>query len=170
MSSPDPTRDYSDNTCSECYRYTRVAYMEGREEPVCKDCFIFLQKGGEKNMPDVSELSEFISPGDDVKDGESIVILDEGSFVTFNAGKADEKKSLQLKVKCPSGKIKKWTVNKTSLNQLKEEWGKNSSAWVGKTVLVEVVKVNTPNGPKKTIIGYASAEKKTPGEINLDAE
>lgn len=120
-------------------------------------------------MPDVSELNEFIVAGSDIKDGEEMTILNEGEFVTFNAGKENERKSLQVKVKTPEGMTKKWTVNKTSLIELQGAWGRDSKAWIGKIVSVEVVKVNTPAGPKKTIIAHPKGYNQ-PGEIRVDEE
>lgn len=86
-------------------------------------------------------------------------IAPEGTMVTFtDVGKTVSKEetgfghdSFQIGVSLPNGDKRAWTMNKTAQRMVAEVWGTNSDAWVGKTALLKVAKVNVKGVEKDSI-------------------
>jgi len=98
-------------------------------------------------MVDISQAleSEYLTVHD-VKDSlnKRLVIINEGQYEETTYG-------LRLAVltnfNCQE---KKWHPNKDSLRNLKESWGKETKEWVGKPVLLRVIRMKD----KEMIIAY----------------
>lgn len=96
--------------------------------------------------------SEFLTP-DDVKTGDVIEIVDEGTFVPASESRFG-RPVFQIRVRLPSGEEKIWTVNKTTLRELSRAYGDETKNWVGKKVGVEVVTMNVRGVMRNVIFGH----------------
>ena len=106
----------------------------------------------------IKSPSEFIIPCIDVKDGEFIKILDEGEYRLLPD---KSREVLTCRVEVPNGEKKKISLNATSQTEILIAWGNDSSEWVGKRCLVEIVKQNV-KGQMKNVI-YLHPEGKVAG-------
>ena len=102
-------------------------------------------------MVDIGKLDNFMRPEEDVREGDVVEIGDEGVIVTFNEGKANETKKLELSFQLANNEIKKWPLNNTTLKAFREAWGKDSQKWVGKQATVGI-SIQNVNGSMKKII------------------
>ena len=92
-------------------------------------------------------ISSFIKASE-VTEGDYIVFLDEGEI-----RKNEKFDSDQLVLHCEyKGQTREITVNKTNSETLAEKWTTNTKAWVGKTAILSVGKVNVRGEMKDTII------------------
>jgi hypothetical protein len=95
--------------------------------------------------------SQFLR-GEDVKSGDIATILDEGEFLDETQtgfGRA----AFRIKVRLGSEE-KLWTVNRTSLNNLKKAFGEDTSLWIGKKVRLETSLQNVRGQLRTVIIGF----------------
>ena len=79
---------------------------------------------------------------DDVQSPVQVEILNEGEVAEFADNQGKVKKRYRFKVKLPDGTEKIWTMNLTTLKNLKEKWGDETKNWVGKHVLVIKTKIS----------------------------
>lgn len=101
-------------------------------------------------MPNTSDLNVFVVPGEDVKDGDTITFVDGGKWHTYDDGR----KTIQILVECPGGKIKTVSLNNTSAKNLSESYGGSTEDWQGKRALVSVVKMNVRGTVKNVLYLY----------------
>ena len=94
-------------------------------------------------MPNVDDLDVYLKK-DHVKDGDILVFADAGKIneIDFSKKKdgSDLKSVLQIGMRMPDGKVKIWTANNTSIELIKQAFGKPTEEWVGKSVKVNLVK------------------------------
>jgi len=106
----------------------------------------------------VVKLSEFLrttrylKPGD-VKDGDVLEIVSEGAIRPPSESKLG-RETFEVDVRLPSGEVKTWTVNKTTLKRLAEAYGDDTRGWVGRKVRVAVQTVMVMKEPRQAIFGY----------------
>jgi hypothetical protein len=101
-------------------------------------------------MPNTSDLNTFVVPGVDVNDGDEIKFVDGGKWHTYDDGR----KTIQIQVECPDGKIKTVSLNNTSAKNLSESYGGATEDWQGKRALVSVVKMNVRGQLKNVLYLY----------------
>lgn len=101
-------------------------------------------------MPNISDISDYVVPGDDVKDGDTIMFVDAGRMHTYDDGR----QTIQFNVKLPSGKQKILSLNRTSAKNLKEVYGDKTEDWIGKEALISIVKMNVRGQLKNVIYLY----------------
>jgi hypothetical protein len=93
-------------------------------------------------MVDTRKLKQFIKLAD-LTSSDVIDFVEAGDIVDRDFSKAqdgsDIKSVLELKVSLNGEEPKKLTMNNTTINILKKEWGPDSSDWVGKRAKVAVV-------------------------------
>ena len=83
---------------------------------------------------------EWLKIGINVENGDTIQFTDSGKEVSGRNGKA-----LAIGVEIEStGARKKMQLNKTNLKIIQSAYGFDSDKWVGKTMKVNLVKVNNP--------------------------
>lgn len=82
----------------------------------------------------VSAQGEFAKPGEDIKDGDSITILDGGTETTGKFGD-----QIVYKVKTRNGD-KNLGINQTSVNAFIDAFGDETDNWVGKVVGANLIK------------------------------
>lgn len=82
-------------------------------------------------------VGSFLKKGEDIKNGDILIILDEGKQVEGEFGKQNV-----FSVKTFSGKEGNVTFNQTSINCLIDGYGKESKEWINKEVKVECIKQN----------------------------
>jgi hypothetical protein len=89
-------------------------------------------------MPSVSEAfpSDFVRAGEDVVEGDVIVFLDGGRVERSEKYDRDQ---LVFRIRLANGNEKNLSVNKTSGNSLKEEYGDDTEEWEGKKAKASVV-------------------------------
>ena|SRR3990167_3996009 len=110
-----------------------------------------------KNMK-IELQSKYIKAGVDVKDGDVCTIRSEGIQVDVPSDKG--KKKWEFELELMSGTIKTVSPNNTSLINFIKLWGDEMSKWIGKSISATIVKVNTPNGIKDSIIWSPVDSKK----------
>ena len=86
----------------------------------------------------IKNPSDYVVPKIDINDGEYIIIKNEGVYQTLPQDPSRE--VLTFNVELPNKEIKKMSINPTSQKELLMAWGDDSSVWVGKRCLVEIVK------------------------------
>jgi hypothetical protein len=101
-------------------------------------------------MPNISDMSTFVIPNEDVKDGDTITFSDGGQLHTYEDGRV----VIQFQVTVPSGKIKTLSLNRTSANNVAEAYGSDTTEWQGKDALISVVKMNVRGQLKNVIYLY----------------
>ena len=89
----------------------------------------------EQTSGEYLKLSDITSPV-------QVEILDEGELYEFNDTNGVTKKRYRFKIKLPDGKEKVWTMNKTTLSNLKAKWGDETKNWIGKHALVIKTKIS----------------------------
>ena len=90
----------------------------------------------------------------DIKDGTSLIILDEGDWVTsgtFTKTNGEPKKDFVCKVDY-EGKQCDLTINKTRKDVLIAAYGKDSAQWVKKVCKVKSEDINVGGKKLKTIV------------------
>ncbi len=92
----------------------------------------------QENTMKIKSPSEFVMPRVDVKDGDYIIILDEGEYRKLPQDPSRE--VLTFRIKLPSGDEKKLSMNATSQKELIVAWGDDSKIWIGKRCRVEIVR------------------------------
>ena len=109
------------------------------------------------------ELSEWLK-GDDIKDDDILVFLDDGERKKIpQAGDTPEKDSFEITVELPDGKKKTWTMNMTSQRAVAGVYGKDTAKWVGRTVTVFKSEQNVQGTMRKVI--YARIPEVEPKPI-----
>ena len=88
-------------------------------------------------MPNTSDMSTFVVAGDDVKDGDKILFMDGGKLFTYDDGRT----TIQFQVRCPNGKVKTMSLNRTSANNLSASYGSDTETWEGKEAIVTIAKM-----------------------------
>lgn len=98
--------------------------------------------------------NQYVTPYEDVKDGDTITIADEGEFREGEYGT-----KLLVKVALPSGAQKKLSLNPTSVNTLIEAFGAETKDWVGKQVRVQVSRMTVRDALRDVIFVTAPEEE-----------
>jgi hypothetical protein len=105
----------------------------------------------------LSEIEKKISSrflrGEDVKSGDVVTIVDEGEFLD-ETQTGFGRPAFRIKVRLESGEEKLWTVNRTSLNNLKKAFGDDTKFWVGRKVRLETSLQNVRGQLRTVIIGF----------------
>lgn len=106
-------------------------------------------------------VGQYIKKGEDVRDGDLVVIANEGVKVPSDFGMQDV---FLLKFKNKEGKEeeKNASLNQTSINNLIEAFGDDSLAWIGKEVKVWLITQNVSG--KFVKVMYLSHPEATFGE------
>lgn len=97
----------------------------------------------------VKARGEFAKKGIDIKDGDTVVIRNEGEWIEGQFGQ-----QCVVKVETSNGE-KNVNFNQTTLNVLHDEFGDDTSKWVGKSVLIKVKK-DTVAGKKVDIYYFVT--------------
>jgi hypothetical protein len=95
-------------------------------------------------------VGKFAKKGEDYRDGDILIVLNEGKKIEGQYGEQDV-----FMMRFPSGEDKNLTFNQTSLNNLVDAFGPESSQWVDKKVKVWLVLQNVQG--KMTKVTYLSA-------------
>jgi len=107
----------------------------------------------------ISELSDFIAAGVDVKTGDVLTFKDAGTIRS-----AEEtpfgREVFQIKVELPDGNVKTLTMNRTSQRNIAKQYGDETENWVGKQAVVTLVKQNV-RGTMKDVIYLNPLQKKS---------
>jgi hypothetical protein len=82
-------------------------------------------------------IGSFLKKGDDIKNGDTLIILDEGKKIEGEYGLQNV-----FTVKTVDGKEGNVTFNQTSINNLIDGYGDDSKEWINKDIKTEVIKQN----------------------------
>lgn len=122
-------------------------------------------------------VGAFLKKGEDIKDGDIVVIASEGKQVEGQYGIQDI-----FLIKLKDGKEGNISLNATSLNCLIDAYGEDSKNWIGKSAKVwailsnvqgKMTKVYYFTHPEATIDDsgtFSIPNQQTPNEQNLDDE
>jgi len=110
-------------------------------------------------MPEIKFPSDWLKIGDNVQEGDLVKFVDAGRF-------DEEKESWEFVMQIyhenePTEK-KKFNLNKTNYNVVKELYGTNSDAWVGK--VMKIVKTKARNPQLGKLVDSILLEKPTDEE------
>ena len=97
--------------------------------------------------------NQYVTPYEDVQDGDTITIADEGEFREGEYGT-----KLVVKVALANGTQKKLSLNPTSVNTLIAAFGAETKAWVGKQVKVQVSQMTVRDTLRDVIFVTAPEE------------
>ena len=119
---------------------------------------LLAEKEVEAKVVKVSELSQYVQAGVDVKTGDVVRFVDAGVI-----RKAEEtpfgRDVFQITVELPNGTQKIMTVNRTSQRNLAAAYGDDTENWVGEQAVVTIVKQNV-RGTMKDVIYLNPLQKK----------
>jgi hypothetical protein len=87
-------------------------------------------------MVKVSDLDEYLH-AEAVESGAIIEIVGKPRYISVDES-AFGRAYLEIDVKLPSGQMKTWTPNKTTLKKLAEVFGDDADQWTGKLVKLTV--------------------------------
>lgn len=104
---------------------------------------------------------KFAKAGEDFRDGDMLVVLNEGVQTEGTFGVQDI-----FKVRVPSGEELSLSFNKTSLNNLIDAFGDDSKAWIGQSVRVWRIRQNVQG--KMVLVTYVSHPDATIDEESGD--
>ncbi len=104
----------------------------------------------------------FAKKGTDIKNGDTITIADQGKVIDGKFGEQNV-----FKIKTTTGEFL-MSFNQTSLNSLINEFGTESSSWVGKSV--KVIAVNQNVAGKFMQVYYVAPEGYVLGEAGFVKE
>lgn len=93
-------------------------------------------------MPEIKFPSDWVKINENVSEGDNLRFLNAGVFDEEN-----ERWNFQVgivKKDNPVIEEKGFTLNKTNFTAVKEAYGSNSDAWIGKEMTVSKVKVRNP--------------------------
>ena len=93
----------------------------------------------------IKAQGDFAKKGTDIKDGDIVKILDGGQIISGDYGDAHV-----FKIETRNGE-KNLSVNQTSLNNLVDELGDETSLWIGKEVKVWLVRQSV-SGQLKNVV------------------
>lgn len=115
-----------------------------------------------KYQKKVSLGGEFVRKGEDIKDGDTVKLLDEGTpfegqYGTQNVFKIDTRNGEKV-----------MSLNQTSINSLVDHFGEDASNWVGKEVVVHAVKQNVAG--KFIMVYYVAPEGYVLGENGFEQD
>lgn len=100
---------------------------------------------------------------DDVKEGDILIISSE-VYSTFNEAK--QKTYWNGKVKLPSGDEKLAGFMDSTLDGFARVWGKETSAWIGNQVQVNIKNSKTTGNPYITMLPITGAKVEVEEEID----
>lgn len=103
--------------------------------------------------------SRFLKANDNCKDGDIVKILDEGVWSEGDFGQR-----FNAQVRLPNGDEKTASFNNTSLRNLSEHYGKETSVWVLKDARINIVKQNV-RGTMRNVIIFTAPSKDAEGKV-----
>lgn len=119
-------------------------------------------------MVKLSDLEDFLKP-DDVRDGDVVIILDEGVFKTAQETPFG-RPAFQVPVKLPDGRVKTATINRTSRKSLASAYGDDTKEWSQRQSKVSKVKQNVQSVMRDVLYFYPvqavlkpEQQERTPG-------
>lgn len=122
--------------------------------------YLYSLKEEEVKVVKVSELSQFVQAGVDVKTGDVVTFKDEGVIRP-----AEEtpfgREVFQITVELPNGEEKTLTMNRTSIRNISKEYGDDTKEWIGKQAVVTIVQQNV-RGNLKDVIYLNPLQKRLP--------
>lgn len=130
----------SNGTCALCEFGPIFTLKDG----VCEFCLIDNEEPM-KVQKKISVQGEYAKPNEDIKNGDTITILDGGTEITGKFGD-----QIVYSVDTRNG-AKNLGINQTSINALIDEWGDETTNWIGKKVGVILVKQMIQGGLRDVI-------------------
>lgn len=94
-----------------------------------------------------SANGQWAKAGEDIKDGDIVTILDEGTETEGEYGA-----QIVFKIRTASGEERILSFNKTSRNNLIDAYGEDTSQWVNKEAHAEVVKAMVSGSTKWVVV------------------
>jgi len=89
---------------------------------------------------------------DDVKEGDLITIT--GEHIERSAEETPfGRPTIEIPVRLPDGREKRWTMNKTTLKRLMGAWGNDTATWINKKVRIRKAKQNIRGVLKDVLYG-----------------
>lgn len=111
-------------------------------------------------------VGAFAKKGEDYKDGDLLVVANEGKKIMGQFGEQDV-----FLVKLPKGDEKNMSFNQTSINGLIDAYGTNSTNWIGKQIKVHLINQNVSGKfMKVAYVSHPDAELTEDGFIMPSAE
>ena len=115
---------------------------------------------------------EFAKKGEDIKDGDKVTIKNEGEQISGQYGIQDV-----FKILTENGELNA-NFNQTSINAIVKEFGKSSSSWIDKEVIVHAIKQNVSGKfldvyyfvPEGYVMGERGFDKGNVPTVDLDKE
>ena len=102
-------------------------------------------------------------------------VAPEAELTFVNAGEAgeiptpegkDNIPTFEINVKLPNGKVKKWTMNKTSQRAVGSVYGTNTETWINQPVIVYVSQQNVRGTLKDVIYAKLPEQNPAPAPVN----
>lgn len=114
------------------------------------------------------KTSDWLRP-DDVKDGDTVTIIDDGRF--RSAGDTPfGREVFEIGVRLPNGEVKIMTMNRTTQRRCAEAWGDETRNWVGKKLKIELKDQNVRGVMKRVIYGVPIKEELPKSEAEAVSE
>lgn len=108
-------------------------------------------------------VGQFAKKGEDYKDGDILVVANEGKQIEGKFGSQDV-----FLVKLPKGEEKNITFNQTTINNMIDAFTKDSTKWVGKEVKVWLILQNVQGKMVKvTYLSHPEADIDEDGNFTL---
>lgn len=93
-----------------------------------------------------NSIGNWAEKGKDIKDGDIVLVANEGQEVSGNYGTQDV-----FLIKCISGEEKNVSLNQTSINNLIDSYGDDSKNWIGKEAKVWLIRAMV-SGKMQTVL------------------
>jgi len=110
------------------------------------------------------ELSGDFLKAEDCKGDEVVEFLNEGEVAELTSPEGKIKKVLNFRIKI-NKEEKTFTPNKSNLKTFVEEWGDESSKWIGKMFKIELVKVKVFGEVKNSIEAHPVEGQAIPEQV-----
>lgn len=109
-------------------------------------------------------VGQFAKKNEDYKDGDRVIILNEGVKTEGTFGSQDV-----FSVRVPNGAERSMSFNKTSINNMIDAFGEDSAGWVGKEVKVWLILQNVQGKMVRvTYLSHPDADVDEEGNFVID--
>lgn len=110
---------------------------------------------------------------EEIKSGDKIIIKTEGEFVKskkFTYPDGTPRDQFQITIELSSGEERTLVLNKTSRNNLKSAWGRETKDWIDRFAVISLVDIMVGGDIKKSIVLLPEIEQHEEPDMVLEDE
>lgn len=91
-------------------------------------------------MADATEFDQYVAIGVDINDHDNVLIVGDGEWREFEDRETKKiRKKLSVPIKCAGGQVKDLLLNDSSRKEIIAKYGKDTSTWIDRQLLIRIV-------------------------------